>query len=119
MACEIQPLNNLRTQRVLAQTLGAAQDALSSWQLHWCEVGFDALEKQLAHEAGRFCHGDTPTMADCFVVPQVYNSQRPVVGADLRKWPTLERVYRTCLEHPAFDRALPRNQPGFTPPTGH
>jgi maleylacetoacetate isomerase len=115
VACEIQPLNNLRVQRRLAATLGCEQPALSEWQRHWCQVGFDALERQLAgHPAtGAFCHGDAPTAADCFLVPQVYNSLRPAVGLSLAPWPTIGRVYEHCLRQPAFERALPRHQPGF------
>jgi glutathione S-transferase len=52
-------------------------------------------------------------MADCFLIPQIYNSQRPLVGADLAKWPTLSRIYQTCMALPEFERALPQNQPGF------
>jgi maleylacetoacetate isomerase len=121
VACEIQPLNNLRVQRELLARLGADEKLLSAWQLHWCQVGFDALEAQLATSpfTGSFCHGDTPTVADCFLIPQVYNSQRPVVGADLGSWPTIGRIYQSCLAHPAFERSLPKNQPGFVSPTGH
>jgi maleylacetoacetate isomerase len=121
VACEIQPLNNLRAQKQLVAQLGADAAASRRWQLHWCETGFDALESQLAGHphTGRFCHGDAPTVADCFLVPQIYNSQRPVVGADLRKWPTLRRIYEACLALPAFERSLPRNQPGFVEPTAH
>lgn len=121
VACEIQPLNNLRAQRHLAEAFGVDKPGLSRWQLHWCEVGFDVLERELSQSSatGRYCHGDTPTMADCCLVPQIYNSQRPVVGADLAKWPTLRRIYETCLAHPAFERAHPHNQPGFEPPSGH
>jgi maleylacetoacetate isomerase len=121
VACEIQPLNNLRAQKQLVAQLATDAAALSRWQLHWCEVGFDALEAQLAAspETGRFCHGDSPTIADCSLVPQVYNSQRPVVGADLAKWPTIARIYQACLALPEFERSLPRNQPGFEEPTGH
>lgn len=121
VACEIQPLNNLRTQRQLADAFGIDKPGLSRWQLHWCETGFDVLERELARSSatGRYCHGDEPTLADCCLVPQIYNSQRPVVGADLSKWPTLMRIYETCLAHPAFERAHPRKQPGFEAPSGH
>jgi maleylpyruvate isomerase len=121
IACEIQPPNNLRVQRQLAARFGVDPKALSAWQLHWCEVGFNALEAQLSRSAatGRFCHGDSPTLADCFLVPQVYSSQRPVVNADLTKWPTIRRIYETCLALPAFEGALPKNQPGFESPAGH
>jgi maleylpyruvate isomerase len=120
VACEIQPPNNLRVQRQLSAQLGADQAALSRWQLHWCQVGFEALEQLLQEPAtGRFCHGDTPTLADCFLVPQVYSSLRPVVGADLSPWPTIRRIYESCLALPAVQKALPQNQPGFESPAGH
>ena len=121
IACEIQPLNNLRTQRKLVELYAADRPSLSRWQLLWVEVGFDALEKMLATDprTGNFCHGNAPTIADLFLVPQVYNSQRPVVGADLGKWPIIKRIYDRCLAVPAFDRALPTKQPGFESPDGH
>jgi maleylpyruvate isomerase len=121
VACEMQPPNSLRVQRQLAARFGADGTALSAWQLHWCEVGFNALEAQLSRSAstGRFCHGDAPTIADCFLVPQVYTSQRPVVNADLSKWPTIRRIYQACLALPAFEGGLPQNQPGFESPVGH
>jgi maleylacetoacetate isomerase len=121
VACEIQPLNNLRTQRQLVAQFGAEPQALHAWQLYWCDMGFTALEAQLAShpKTGKYCHGDSPTLADCCLVPQVYNSQRPVVGADLSKWPTISRIYEACLALPEVERSLPRNQPGFEDPSGH
>jgi maleylacetoacetate isomerase len=121
VACEIQSLNNLRVQRYLVNELKVAQDVLTPWQRHWISVGFDAIERQLADSpaTGIYCHGDTPTIADCCLVPQVYNSLRPVVGLDLGRWPTIQRVYRACLEHPAIAAALPTNQPEFESPKEH
>lgn len=121
VACEIQALNNLRVQRHLINELHVAQDVLTPWQRHWISVGFDAIERQLADSdaTGIYCHGDTPTIADCCLVPQIYNSQRPVVGLDLARWPTIARVYQACLEHPAIAAALPTNQPEFESPAGH
>ena len=121
VACEIQPLNNLRAQRQLVAQFGADPQALHVWQLHWCELGFNTLEAQLSSDpqTGKYCHGDSPTLADCCLVPQVYNSQRPVVGADLAKWPTIRRIYETCLKLPEVERSLPRNQPGFEEPSLH
>jgi len=121
VACEIQPPNNLRVQRHLAAAMGADQAALSRWQRHWIDVGFDVLETQLSRSplTGKFCHGDTPTVADIFLVPQMYNAQRKVVGADLARWPTLRRIWDACVALPAFDRAKPQNQAGFESPVGH
>jgi maleylpyruvate isomerase len=112
VACEVQPLNNMRVEKHLAEVVRVDEEGLRAWRTHWIEVGFDALEAMLAApETGRFCHGDRPGMADCFLVPQVYNSQRPTVGVELGRWPTIERIYRTCLELDAFAGALPVNQP--------
>jgi maleylacetoacetate isomerase len=121
VACEIQSLNNLRVQRHLINQLKLDQSELTPWQLHWITVGFDAIERQLASSSstGTYCHGSTPTIADCCLVPQVYNARRPVVGADITRWPTIARIFETCMQHPAFDAAQPKNQPGFANPTGH
>jgi maleylpyruvate isomerase len=121
VACEIQALTNLRTQRHLVNELHVAQDVLKPWQQHWIRVGFDAIERQLAEssDTGAFCHGDQLTIADCCLVPQIYNSQRPAVGLDLARWPTIARIYDACLQHPAVQAALPTNQPEFESPTGH
>ncbi|HEY5923371.1 MAG TPA: maleylacetoacetate isomerase [Kofleriaceae bacterium] len=121
VACEIQSLNNLRVQRYLINELKLPDTVLSPWQLHWITVGFDAIEQQLASSSytGTYCHGNTPTIADCCLVPQVYNARRPVVGADMARWPTIARIYDTCMQHPAFDAAQPKNQPGFESPALH
>jgi|RhiMethySRZTD1v2_1073278.scaffolds.fasta_scaffold07622_9 maleylacetoacetate isomerase len=115
IACEIQSMNNLRVERVLANELGFDQEALRNWRRRWIEVGFRAIEAMLGRDAGtaRFCHGDSPTFADCFLVPQVYNALRPTVDLDLARWPTISRIYRECLALPAVERALPKNQPGY------
>jgi maleylacetoacetate isomerase len=121
IACEMQPPNSLRVQRQLAARFGADWSTLSAWQLHWCQVGFTALEAQLSSSpaTGRFCHEDAPTIADCFLVPQVYTARRPAVNVDLSKWPTVRRIFETCLALPAFEGALPQNQQGFESPVGH
>ena len=120
VACEVQPLNNLRVEKHLSQVVGLDEARLREWRRHWITVGFDAVEAMLgAKETGRFCHGDEPGMADCFLVPQVFNSQRPTVGLELGRWPTIERVYRTCLEQEAFAAALPMNQPDAEELTRH
>lgn len=115
IACEIQSMNNLRVERVLANDLGFGPDALRDWRRRWIEVGFRAVEAMLTREAGTgtFCHGDAPTFADCFLVPQVYNALRPTVDLDVSRWPNIWRIYRECLALPAVERALPKNQPGY------
>jgi maleylpyruvate isomerase len=97
VACEIQPLNNLRVERYLTNTL---------------QLG-DELQLSSHPATGVFCYGDAPTVADCFLVPQVYSALRPGVSVDLADWPTMHRIYQTCMSLPAFESALPRHQPDF------
>jgi maleylpyruvate isomerase len=113
VACEIQPLNNLRAERFLAASMGADKDALRRWRRHWIQTGFDVIERSLASDpaTGTFCHGETPTIADCCLVPQIANALRPAAGLELAPWPTIARIHRACLELPAFQAALPQNQP--------
>jgi maleylpyruvate isomerase len=113
VACEIHPLNNLRVERQLVKELELDDEAMRRWRQHWISVGFDSLETELARDraTGRFCHGDAPTMADCFLVPQVYKSQLDNVALDLARWPTIARIHRACMELPAVASALPVNQP--------
>jgi maleylacetoacetate isomerase len=120
LACEVQPLNNLRVQRYLRGTLAIDEAAFSTWSRHWTSIGFDAVEAELARGGtGLYCHGDRPSVADCCLVPQVYNSQRPVVGLDLARWPTIRRIYERCLGEPAFEQSLPKNQPDWAEISGH
>jgi len=111
LACDIHPLNNLRVQRYL-QSAGHHDDAWrEEWTRHWIRVGFEALERQLAPGtgSGRFCHGDTPSLADCCLVPQVANSQR--VQLSLDAYPAIARIYDNCVQLPAFAAAAPAAQP--------
>ena len=111
VACDIHPLNNLRVQRYL-QSAGHHDDAWrEEWTRHWIRVGFEALERQLAPGtgSGRFCHGDTPSLADCCLVPQVANSQR--VQLSLDAYPAIARIYDNCVQLPAFAAAAPAAQP--------
>ena len=103
IACEIHPLNNLRVLRYLVHELGVSEDAKNAWYRHWVEGGLEAVERQLAgHPAtGRFCHGDTPTLADCTLVPQIFNARR--VDCRLDHVPTVMRVFDECMQLPAFD----------------
>lgn len=111
VACEIHPVGGGRAQGYLATVLKANKDQCAEWGRHWILEGFGAIEKILAGSAqtGRFCHGDTPTLADAFVVPQVYNAL--LTKVDLTQFPTIHRIYEVCLELEAFDRALPEHQP--------
>lgn len=107
VACEIHPLNNLRVLRYLVRELGASEDAKNAWYRHWVEQGLAVVERRLAGEAGtgRFCHGDTPTLADCVLVPQIFNAQR--FDCRLDGMPTVMRVFDACMAMPAFQQAQP------------
>jgi maleylacetoacetate isomerase len=105
IACEIHPLNNLRVLRYLVRTAGVGDDAKNAWMRHWMEEGLAAVERQLAARPARYCHGDTPTLADCVLVPQIFNAQR--FEARLDHVPQVMRVFATCMEHPAFMAAQP------------
>ncbi|MEI9991240.1 MAG: maleylacetoacetate isomerase [Rhizomicrobium sp.] len=111
VACDIHPVNNLRVGRHLKHKLNISDDDIVRWQRHWIRVGFDALEIMLATsgDTGAWCHGDTPTIADICLIPQVANARR--VKLDLDPWPTIARIEAHALKHPAFDAALPKNQP--------
>jgi len=111
VACDIHPLNNLRVLRYLVRTLGIGDEAKNNWCRHWICEGFGAFEVLLARDpvAGRFCHGDAPTFADCFLVPQVYNAQRYDVKLDL--YPHIARIHDACAALPAFIAAHPAQQP--------
>jgi len=111
IACDIHPLNNLRVLNYLTGTLGASGDQRDGWYRYWCDVGFEALETRLARDAatGAFCHGDTPTLADVCLVPQLANSRR--VSLDLSPYPTLLRIEAACAALPAFANAAPAKQP--------
>lgn len=111
IACDIHPLNNMRV-RAHLKALGHAEDEImAKWYAHWITVGFEALEKQLSQSkaTGKYCHGDTPTLADICLVPQMANAYRFKVPVDA--FPTLVRIDKACREHPAFAAAAPENQP--------
>jgi maleylacetoacetate isomerase len=111
VACDIHPLNNLRVLQYLSRTLGQAEPARDDWYRHWIADGFTALEVLLAGSAdtGRYCHGDTPGLADACLVPQVYNARR--YNCDLEPFPTIARIEQSCNALAAFERARPERQP--------
>ena len=110
IACDIHPLNNLRVLGYLQNQLGADETAKTEWYRHWIQEGFAALETLLQSEqTSRFCHGDTPTLADCCLVPQVYNARRFQV--DLSPYPTIVRIVAESEALPVFQAAAPENQP--------
>jgi len=111
IACEIHPLNNLRVLNYLTGTLGATDEQKNGWYRYWIDVGFEALERQLARErdTGLYCHGDKPTIADVCLVPQLANARRFKI--DLAPYPTLVRIETACNKLPAFALAAPARQP--------
>ncbi len=111
IACEIHPLNNLRVLKFLTGSLGLNEDAKRNWIRHWTGLGLSALEQELSRSEkhGRFCFGDTPTMADCCLVPQLFNAQR--FDIDLAPYPTLLKIDEECRRLPAFELAHPGRQP--------
>lgn len=110
VACEIHPLNNLRVLQHLKRSLGQSEEQVNAWYRHWIAEGLAKLESGLADGgAGRFSHGDTPTMADCCLVPQVFNAQR--YQCDTTPYPTVMRVHAECMKLDAFERAQPAKQP--------
>ena len=110
IACEIHPLNNLRALQYLVNELGHSEQDRDRWYQHWIHDGMAKLEGDLAgNRRGRFCHGDTPTMADCCLVPQVFNAQR--YKCDLSHAPTVMEIFDECMKLDAFQRAQPSRQP--------
>lgn len=108
IACEIAPLNNLRVLGYLTGKLGLTEEQKVEWYRHWIATGFAALEDRLQEtETESFCHGETPTMADCCLVPQVYNARR--FECDLRPYPTIRRIAENCEALSAFAAAHPSN----------
>jgi len=111
ICCDIHPINNLRVLRYLVKEAGLSEEAKNAWYVHWVKEGFAALETQLAAsgDMGRFCHGDTPTIADCFLVPQVFNAVR--FNIDMTPYPCIVRIDAALRELPAFAAAHPSAQP--------
>lgn len=115
VGCDIHPLNNLRVLDYLQSQFEADSAQKESWMRHWMTEGFVALEDLLGSNpsTGEFCEGDEPTMADCCLIPQVYNARR--FGMDMSAYPTIARIYQRCLELPQFARAQPELQPDAPP----
>jgi maleylacetoacetate isomerase len=111
IACEIHPLNNLRVLGYLNKILGIAEEQRNAWYRHWVETGLATVEAMLAGDprTGVCCHGDTPTIADICLVPQIFNAQR--FKARLDHVPTVMRIHEHCLSLPAFAQSVPVLQP--------
>lgn len=109
VACDIHPLNNLRVLNYVTGTLGHDEEAKSAWYRHWIAEGFHALEQMVAARAGQHCLGDQLTMADVFVVPQVWNALR--FKCPMENYPVLQRLFDNAMALPAFEQAAPAAQP--------
>jgi len=111
IACDVHPLNNLRVLKYLIGEMGLSDAQKNTWYAHWITVGFDALEAMLPDHDG-WCVGDTPSAADCCLVPQVANAERMKI--DLAAWPRIVRIAAFARQHPAFVQAEPQRQPDYT-----
>lgn len=112
IACDIHPLNNLGVLKYLSRQLGVDEEARNRWYRHWVENGLAKVERRLADgPPGRFCHGEAPTLADCLLVPQVFNARR--YEADLAGLGNILRIVAECEAIAAFRAAAPENQPDF------
>ena len=116
VAADIHPLNNLRVLQYFENTWSVPQGEREEWVKHWIVEGFQAMESLLANDAatGVYCHGQAPGLADCCLVPQVYNARR--FGVDMAAFPTIARIEAACLELPAFAEARPEKQPDAVEP---
>jgi maleylacetoacetate isomerase/maleylpyruvate isomerase len=114
VACDVHPLNNVRVGRRLMTEMGHSQDDYLAWMRHWMREGFDALEPLVARHRGGFAFGDSPTLADCCLVPQVYSARR--YDLDLAAWPAIAGVAERAAQHPAFQAAHPDRQPDAKAP---
>jgi maleylacetoacetate isomerase/maleylpyruvate isomerase len=110
IACEVHPLNNLRTLQYLRRELKQSEEQVNGWYRHWIAEGLGKLEAEMKSPlTGKFSHGDAPTMADCCLAPQIFNAQR--YECDLAPYPAVMRVFGECMKLDAFERAQPSRQP--------
>ena len=111
VGCDIHPINNRRILRTLRKQFGANEDAINAWCGHWISEGFDAYEALMAADKtrGRFSFGDTPTLADVYLIPQVESARR--FNVDMNRWPLISAIDKACGELEAFKKAAPMAQP--------
>jgi maleylacetoacetate isomerase len=112
ISCDIHPLNNLRVLKYLVKELKVEDEPKNTWYRHWCREGLVSFEKQLAQlPASTFCYGNTPTLADCCLVPQIFNAKR--FDTDLSSLPRTMAAFDACMALPAFQKAQPSACPDF------
>ena len=109
IGCDIHPLNNLRVGKALREEFGADQGAINAWAARWIQPGFAALEALVARHGAGWSYGDAPTLADCYLIPQIYSAGRFNVPLDA--FPRLLAIDEAARAHPAFVAAHPDNQP--------
>jgi|TARA_B100001059_G_scaffold236747_2_gene289701 maleylacetoacetate isomerase/maleylpyruvate isomerase len=109
LACELQPVTNLRVLQYLTGTLKCSDEQKVEWIHHWVTKSFTAFEQRLADYAGDYCFGNSVTLADICLLPQVYNAVRFNVPLD--DYPNLLRVHSNLIKLDAVQQALPENQP--------
>jgi len=112
IACDIQPVTNLRILQSLTSDFDASSEQTQAWCVKWIELGFSALEKRLATRSGKYCCGYDITLADVCLVPQVYNALRFKV--DMPRFPLIQKIYHNCNELEAFQKAKPEAQTDAT-----
>ncbi len=106
IACEIHPINNLRVLKYLSGTLGLSEDQKNTWYRHWVREGLEAFERQLAQgPESTFCHGNAPSLADCCLVPQIFNAKR--FDVNLEGLPRIMGAFEACMKLEAFQKAQP------------
>jgi maleylacetoacetate isomerase/maleylpyruvate isomerase len=106
IACEIHPINNLRVLKYLSGTLGLSEDQKNTWYRHWVREGLEAFERQLAQgPESTFCHGNAPSLADCCLVPQIFNAKR--FDVNLEGLPRTIGAFEACMKLEAFQKAQP------------
>ncbi len=106
---DIHPLNNLRVLQYLVNQMGLSEQQKLAWYHHWIASGFKGLETRLASSAGKFCVGDSVSLADVCLIPQVYNAHR--FDCPMQDYPTINRLNQQCLEIEAFAKSVPELQP--------
>ena len=111
IACEIHPLNNLRVRKYIGKTYKLDEEGVNSWYRHWIAEGFQMMEAFLTQEnkRGKYCYRDQVTMADCCLVPQVFNAI--LYKCDVKPYPTVMRIHEACMKLDAFVAAQPSKQP--------
>lgn len=111
VACDIHPINNQRVAKYLGDVYGVSDEGKADWMRHWMKLGLEGYEAMLATTpgTGKFSHGDTPTLADICLIPQLFNAIR--FSYDFKHLSNVQRIFDTCMSLPAFDKAQPSKQP--------